>query len=214
MASRPASPRLRPWRRGASLACFLVFAAVAVAVKAGVTTGLDRLIRDDIHHAAGPRVTIAAEAFSTLGSFAVIALLAAALAAGLYARRDPGRALYVVFVLAGAVVFNNGLKWFFQRPRPHVFFGLEPTSFSFPSGHALYAVSFYLSAGILLASAARPLPLKYAIVAAATVLVLAIGLSRIYLGVHYPTDVMAGFAIGGCWLCISGEIFRFLIRPS
>jgi undecaprenyl-diphosphatase len=183
-----------------------------VAVKAGAAIGLDRFIRDDVHHAAAPDVTIAAEAFSTLGSFAVIALLAAATAAILFARRNRARALYVLFVLAGAVVLNNGLKYSFQRPRPQAFFGLDPASFSFPSGHALYSVSFYLGAGIMLAGEARPLPLKYAVTTAAMTLVVAIGLSRVYLGVHYPTDVMAGFAIGGCWLCMSGEIFRFLIR--
>jgi undecaprenyl-diphosphatase len=100
--------------------------------------------------------------------------------------------------LAGATVsaelILHVLGTTFHRPRPEPFFGLpKPDSFSFPSGHALMCTVFYLLLAQL--TSARP-----AIRAAAIAFVLLVGFSRAYLGFHFPTDVLAGFAAGTFWL--------------
>jgi undecaprenyl-diphosphatase len=115
---------------------------------------------------------------------------------------DHRGALGLAIIMAGATILDNGLKLAFHRVRPEVFFGVLPDTYSFPSGHALFNLCFYGGLAILLASRVRGAGLRIATWSAAALLVLGIGLSRIYLGVHYPTDVLAGFLAGGAWLLV------------
>jgi len=102
--------------------------------------------------------------------------------------------------VAGAEILDQVLKYIFHRVRPQAFFGLaEPMGYSFPSGHALVSCTFF---GVLAAMAAARTSSRTRRVmyyALAAVLVAAVGFSRIYLGVHYPTDVLAGYAAGVVW---------------
>jgi undecaprenyl-diphosphatase len=102
--------------------------------------------------------------------------------------------------MAGAVVLDNLLKYAFHRVRPEPFFGISPETYSFPSGHVLFSACFYGMLGLVFAADVRSVLSRAAIWAAAALLVSAIGLSRIYLGVHYPTDVIAGLLVGLFWL--------------
>jgi undecaprenyl-diphosphatase len=93
------------------------------------------------------------------------------------------------------------LKLCFHRPRPEAFFGLAiPATYSFPSGHALTATCFYGVLAGLLAARTRPLAGKAGLWALAATLAALIGLSRVYLGVHYPSDVLAGYAAAVVWM--------------
>ena len=94
------------------------------------------------------------------------------------------------------------LKWLLHRPRPLVYFGLAPAvNYSFPSGHAFVGTVFN---GLLAAILCDLFPRRRAyIVAAAAALVLAIGFSRIYLGYHYPTDVLGGWLAAAAWLAMA-----------
>ena len=107
--------------------------------------------------------------------------------------------------LAGAGLLSVFLKNSFQRIRPDSFFLVQETSFSFPSGHALATMCFYGMLAFFLMREAKSWPVRLLIATLAVILSLIIGLSRIYLGVHYPTDVVAGYAVGFMWLlfCIS-----------
>jgi len=100
--------------------------------------------------------------------------------------------------MAGAIVLESGLKFFFQRARPEVFFGSLPSSYSFPSGHALLSLCFYAGLAVLL-PADWGAPMRILIWLATALLVLGIGLSRIYLGVHHPTDVIGGYLAALFW---------------
>jgi undecaprenyl-diphosphatase len=90
----------------------------------------------------------------------------------------------------------------FQRPRPDVFFGPQPLNYSFPSGHALVSCCFYLALAEILVRDQWPRVRKLAVWTLAVLLTGAIGLSRVYLGVHYPTDVLGGYAAAIAWLSI------------
>jgi undecaprenyl-diphosphatase len=189
------------WYAGA-LAAVVLLALLAAAVATGNAAPFDSLVRDAIHRQASPNLTQLALLFSFVGS-AWIWIPATVLAIGVLwfgARRKA--ALAVLASMAGAVVLDNGLKLLFHRARPLGFFAADPRTYSFPSGHALFAACLYGAlVAILAAGIHRPM-WRAAIWAGALLMILSIGLSRIYLGVHYPTDVLAGYLVGGAWLAL------------
>jgi undecaprenyl-diphosphatase len=111
-------------------------------------------------------------------------------------------ALLVVVTLVGAWLLDTGLKTLFARARPDAFFDYYPAprSFSFPSGHALFAVCFFGGVAVLLSHRLQSRLAWILVWAVALALIILIGVSRVYLGVHYPTDVIGGFAVGIIWV--------------
>jgi undecaprenyl-diphosphatase len=101
--------------------------------------------------------------------------------------------------MAGALVLDISLKHAFHRQRPTPFFGPLPHTYSFPSGHAMFSVCFYGVLAGLVADRTNSRVIKICIWLLAVVLIAAIGLSRIYLGVHYPTDVLGGY-LAAVWV--------------
>jgi undecaprenyl-diphosphatase len=110
-------------------------------------------------------------------------------------------ALLVVLTVAGAALLNWLLKVSFGRARPEAFFDYPlPGSPSFPSGHALYSASIFGGLAALLAARLKHGPQRVAVWSAAVCLILLVGFSRVYLGVHYPSDVLAGYSIAVIWV--------------
>jgi len=180
--------------------CAFLFAVLALGVANGSVAAFDAAIRNQIHARATSGFTEIAQLLSLAGSAIVwVPGLAVAIAA-FWIMHDRPRAFALAIVMAGATLLDNGLKLAFHRVRPEVFFGILPDTFSFPSGHALFSLCFYGSLGALFARRLRSSWVRTAIWSAIALLVFGIGLSRIYLGVHYPTDVLAGFLAGGAWL--------------
>jgi undecaprenyl-diphosphatase len=152
----------------------------------------------------GPHwVAEAARDITALGSVAVLSG-AVILAAGyllLCGRR--AAALFVAVASLGGLGLNTALKYGFERERPEVSLRLiEIDSFSFPSGHAMSSATIYLTLAVLLSQLTPHRRRKFYIFGAAAALAFVVGLSRVYLGVHYPTDVVAGWAAGGAWALI------------
>lgn len=114
-------------------------------------------------------------------------------------------AVGLAICLAGGAVLNFLLKNLFERARPDLFRLVEATGYSFPSGHAMVSLCFYGMVAFLLIRNIGKWYGRVAVSSFAALLIAAIGVSRIYLGVHYPTDVIAGYAAGLMWLafCIS-----------
>ena len=108
--------------------------------------------------------------------------------------------------VAGGTVISEGLKVGFNRPRPDLVAHIvETTSMSFPSGHAMLSAVTYLTLGAMLARTQESARLRGYVLGAAILLTLLIGVSRVYLGVQWPTDVLAGWCLGaawalGCWI--------------
>jgi undecaprenyl-diphosphatase len=178
----------------------LLFAALAWAVVTGASGSYDTAIRDWVHGTAGDPLTALAFALTFIGSTGVwVAITLIAIAVFLrLARRKAAEDLAIVMI--GAVLLENALKLTFERARPQAFFGALPESYSFPSGHAIYAGTLYGALACLIADRISSKAAGVALWVAAVLLAGTIGMSRIYLGVHYPSDVAAGFLVAIFWV--------------
>ena len=191
----------------AVLALFL-FGWLADEMLEGDTLAFDLHVRAAVHALAAPGVTRAMILVSTLGGPAVLAPAGAALVALFAWRRWWRGAILLLVSMVGAGVLDGALKLAFRRARPTPFFDYPaPASYSFPSGHALFAFCFFTTAAALLAPRLPHPALRGLVWLLAAGSILAIGCSRIYLGVHYPSDVVAGFTAGLLWssLLIAGD---------
>jgi undecaprenyl-diphosphatase len=123
-------------------------------------------------------------------------------------------------LLAGSALGGEGLtqllKLVFHRTRPQAFFGLtSPANYSFPSGHAITACCFWGVLAAILAARARSGWVKAGLWTSAAVLAALVGFSRVYLGMHYPTDVLAGYALGVMWVAVArGAAVSFAWPPA
>jgi undecaprenyl-diphosphatase len=206
----------------AALAATGLFALVARLMASGATERADRAVLVWLHAHASPPIDALALLGAALGSGA--ALWAVLLLGSLYllwSRHLYSLALLWVSLVGGRAL-QGVLKAAFQRPRPHLF-GDElhllgrtfhyPTSESFPSGHALTAMVVYGTLAYLVARLEPSVRLRRWTLLGALVLVVEIGLSRLYLGVHYPSDVAAGWLVGFVWAttcALAIELVRML----
>ena len=177
------------------------FGALAEEVAEG-DTGLDNRIADELHEHATQPLTEFFEAVTTLGNGIVLAGVAAIAAYLLARRRYYAEAVLMVLAFAGAQVLTYSLKLAFRRDRP---FFTDPlatlSTYSFPSGHATVSIAVYGALSLVLVRRLTG-PARIACLAAAVLLVSLIGFSRLYLGVHFLSDVLAGFSVGLAWLAL------------
>jgi len=164
------------------------------------TMQFDLAVRNAVHANSSGPLTWAMRAATLIGEPYVV-FPAAALAFALFWRaRLRHRALLLAIVTGGAAVLNEIVKRGFHRARPEPFFGYpEPSSYSFPSGHALFSICFFGALAALVSPSLKGAAPRAFLWLATVVLVAAIGFSRIYLGVHYPTDVVGGYLTGLVW---------------
>jgi undecaprenyl-diphosphatase len=148
---------------------------------------------------------------SALGS-AAVTFLVTAIAAAYFALAGMKRyAVLVVAAAAGTELWMWLLKSLYGRTRPDVVTHLDPLeSLSFPSGHSTIAAALYMTLAVLIARALKTRRLRIFVVVTGAALALLIGTSRVYLGVHYPTDVVGGWTLGLAWALTCGLIARHL----
>jgi undecaprenyl-diphosphatase len=182
-------------------AALALFSWLGREILEGEVLAFDERLRALAHDLASPRLTALMRAASFYGGPAVLVPLGLLVAAAFQAKGWPRGALLVVVTLAGAGLLNWLLKFSFARVRPASYFDYPlPGSPSFPSGHALYAASVFGGLAVLLTARIRNRLPQLAIWFVATLVILLVGVSRVYLGVHYPSDVLAGYAIGAIWV--------------
>jgi undecaprenyl-diphosphatase len=141
--------------------------------------------------------------FTAMGSTGVLTLMVLAIAGFLAMTRKGHAALFVLASVGGGVLISQTMKWAYARPRPDLVpHGAEVFTASFPSGHSMMSAVVYLTLGALLARTQADRAVKVYILAIAVLLTALVGVSRVYLGVHWPTDVLAGWALGGLWALI------------
>jgi undecaprenyl-diphosphatase len=200
-----------------SLLVSLVCAAVFLALFAGLseemleggTLQFDTAVRQFVHSCSSVWLTAIMRFVTFLGSvlFVSIASTSGFVALWITGRRREARKLAITVI--GASLLMWVLKIGFHRQRPQPFFDIQlPKSYSFPSGHAMLSFCLCVAAAALFSADQKKLWVRIAIWTAAVGLALAIGFSRIYLGVHYPSDVLAGYLGALVWMLGVGIAYR------
>lgn len=186
----------------AAAGCLWLFGGVAEDVVTGdPLVRFDRALAAHLHEAATPPLSAFFLAVTVLGSLEAIAPLGLLVAGYLVSRRRWLLLGAWLLSLTGSVVLDQLLKQLFARPRPVFEHPLVlETSYSFPSGHAMVSLVVYGVLAYFVVLALRTWRARTAVVLGTALLVLLIGISRLFLGVHYFSDVVAGFAAGGVWL--------------
>jgi undecaprenyl-diphosphatase len=228
------SSRLEPWLRAAlpragivplallavAAGAFLLFGHLAGEVMEGDTASFDRALllalRDpaDLTVLFGPPwLGEAARDITALGGTAVLLLVSAAVIVFLILLRRPGTAVLVLAATGGGTVLSALLKEVIGRTRPDVVpHAVLVQSASFPSGHAMLSAVTYLTIAALLVPVVPRRAARAFVILSAVALVLLIGASRVFLGVHWPTDVLAGWCVGAAWAVLCGLAAHWLRR--
>lgn len=192
------------------------FGYIAQTVAESEPLQFDRQIMLALRNSATPAAPIgpawlqeAARDLTSLGSHIVIGLVTFSIAGYLFLAGKSGVAWLMLIAVFGGIALNNLLKFAFARPRPDfVTRAARVFTTSFPSGHATLSAIAYLTTGALLARTAPSFAIGLYFMSLATILTVLVGVSRIYLGVHYPTDILGGWCIGtawamGCWVVMA-----------
>lgn len=194
---------------GLAISVFVVWAFIELAdeVLEGDSRGFDRAVLLWIHSHAPGWIDEPMRLVTALGYYwAVMPLLAVSVAL-FYRWGWRLSAVLLVVSTGGSIVLTTVLKAVFKRARPELFdSGYQASFYSFPSGHATVAVGFYGMLTLILAYRLRGAA-RWLVVALGTMVVLLIGFSRLYLGVHYPTDVLAGYLAALLWLVCVGGVY-------
>ena len=187
-----------------------LFAALADEVMEGGTHGLDTRIllalRNPVDRAlpwGPPWLQETGRDFTALGGVGVLSLVTLAVVGFLLLDGKRRAAALVAVAVGGGLVLATLLKHGFDRPRPELVpHGAYVYTSSFPSGHSMLSAVAYLTLGALLARLQPRRELKIFLIGVAMLLSFLVGVSRVYLGVHWPTDVLAGWTAGGIWAVI------------
>jgi undecaprenyl-diphosphatase len=204
-----------------ALACIVAgvwgFALLADEVLEGGTQAFDQRLLLAFRHSdtltpiGALSIQEAARDITALGSVAVLALVTAITAGFLALDGKKHMALFVLGSILGGVVAGTILKDVFHRPRPDLVpISVYVSGASFPSGHSMMSAVTYLTLGALLARSQERKRVKAYFLLVAMFLTFAIGVSRVYLGVHWPTDVLAGWTAGAVWALLCWLTARWL----
>jgi len=221
---------LSAWRSESSLlrsvlviaVLLITFSLIAEEVMEGEPLAFDRTVLLAFRQPSNPSVPIgppslheAARDVTALGSTIVLGIVLFAVVGYMFIARKRAEAWLMLGAVLGGVALNNILKFSFARPRPDL---VAPAARvftpSFPSGHATMSAITYLTLGALLAHTHASRPMRIYFMSLAALLTVLVGLSRVYLGVHYPTDVLAGWCIGTAWAMACWVLMTWLQREG
>jgi undecaprenyl-diphosphatase len=202
--------RLSLWLSGAALA-FLAFIRITRELVEGDVTALDRTILLAVTRMRTPWLTSVAIDLTALGSITLVVLFSTFALVVLLVLRDRLGAIQLLAASAGAGILTTVTKNFIERIRPEEAQQLIVVSgFSYPSGHSLSTSALYLTIAIIAGRHVQPSGAKAAIFLAVAAVLLMVGASRVYLGVHYATDVFSGISLGAAWALLLAGFFTFI----
>ena len=197
-------------------ALLLIFGSIAEEVMEGDTHRIDRAVIMSFRTAGDPSDLIGPDWWeemvrdvTALGSYAFVIIIVTAAIGYLLLMRKFGLALLLLAAEGGGMLISSLLKEFFDRPRPDLEHAARVFTASFPSGHATLSAVTFLTLGALLTRVTAERKSKLYFMGTAIVLTILVGLSRLHLGVHYPSDILAGWCIGSAWaaLCWGGALW-------
>jgi undecaprenyl-diphosphatase len=191
----------------AAIGALIFFGWLADEVLEGETRHFDEVTRAAVHQFASPQMTTVMRGISFIGSTISLTVLTILIVAWFAMQKRGREAKLFAITMIGAALLNTTLKLAFKRARPAPFFDLlPPETYSFPSGHSLMSCCFFGALAAILTARMKSKGRRAIVWTVATVMFLLIGLSRIYLGVHHTTDVIAGFAAALIWI----QVVRFV----
>lgn len=196
-----------------AILAILLFAKLAEDLIYNELNVFDSTVTNFINRFTSPALTRIMKVITDIGSAPILIIVALLAFYILYRKhRHYWDSAMVAFSLGGGFLLNEILKFAFHRARPNIARLVEAGGYSFPSGHAMISATFYGFFAYLFWINMSRSNKRYMIVISILILIVLIGISRIYLGVHYPSDVVAAYAAGGFWLtgCILGlEAIRY-----
>ncbi len=212
---------LKPLLAVALVASGIAFVFLAHAVMEGDTRAFDEglllALREggDTANPIGPQwFEEMVRDISALGSTVVLTMAVIIVSGYLWITDAPQKAAFLILAVSAGALLNRLLKFGFARPRPDIVaHGTYVSTESFPSGHSANSAIIYLTLGMMLARVEASYPAKVFIFSVCVLLTLMIGMSRVYLGVHWPTDVLAGWAVGATWALLCWYVLLRL-QPS
>jgi undecaprenyl-diphosphatase len=197
------------------------FVELAQYVRAGGTQRFDDAVLTWLGAHRIPWIERSLLEITALGTGLVVLMVVAVAALFLALTEHRYSAFLLLFATAGGIALNGVLKLVFHRPRPQIIaWGMHVTTSSFPSGHAMSAMIVYATIAFLAARLEKRRWERWLTLIVASGIIMLIALSRLYLGVHYPSDVVAGLIIGLAWagFCLAGleavRVFALRFRPS
>lgn len=181
--------------------CALVFGLLALWVSDQQVRYFDLRIITAVQQLESPAMTRIMEFFTTIGSeVPVIIILVIAMFVLYRVLGHRRELLFLAIAVLGSVLLNTVLKMLFRRERPEINRIIEANGYSFPSGHSMTAFTMYVALTFLIWKHVPSRLGRILFVAVSTLLIVTIGISRIYLGVHYPSDVLGGYFMSGSWM--------------
>ncbi|MBB3112532.1 undecaprenyl-diphosphatase [Paenibacillus phyllosphaerae] len=187
------------------------FQGLAMLVTREKLMRFDLSLIDAIQGTESDGLTAAAKLFTKIGSSSVVIPLVLVVAVVLYIFLKHRKELFLLIGgMLGSTLLNVVLKGLYERARPDIHRIVEETGYSFPSGHSMAAFTFY---GLLTYLLWRHMPSRLwrgVLIGFGVIMIMCIGLSRVYLGVHYPSDLLGGYWVSACWLAVCIKLFRRL----
>jgi undecaprenyl-diphosphatase len=193
------------------IASLVVLGSIAQGVRTREVFALDTWATPFLHGIASPGMDALMNALTDVGSSQAVAPVFVVVAAWLLWRRRFGAALFLGVATGGGLVLQEAMKQLVARPRPQLPWAPVLPDYSFPSGHTMNAIIFYVALALIAWSVSGG-RIGLLSVVIAVIVALGVGVSRIYLGYHYLTDVVGGLMAGIAWLLVVGTAFR--VRPT
>jgi undecaprenyl-diphosphatase len=216
----PIEPPATPDKRGVTqLAVGFVMALIATLAFGFLANGiylqekfaLDVYANPFLHAISSPALDLVMNAITTIGDVPFVSIMFVIAMAYLLYQHLRAEALFLATAILGSIALNGILKVFIQRPRPPLPWAHVLPDYSFPSGHSMNSLVFYLAIALIIWTRAKA-PAGSIAVIAALLIAISVGLSRIYLGYHYLSDVVGGFAAGLAWLLVVALAFETIPR--
>ena len=182
----------------------ILFSIITILVLTNKTKDIDMYVYNLLHSFSSDKLTSFFKGITSLGNskFCVILVL------GFLLLLRNLKGLFPLLAAIDVEIINLVLKFIFKRPRPNIIHLVHVSNYSYPSGHAMISVGIYGCFIYMIMKYIKNKKLKILSVSLLSILILLIGMSRIYLGVHYFTDIVAGYIISCCYLIIFAKVVR------
>jgi len=198
------------WLLVAALIFFILFIQLANLVSREQLTAFDNQIVELVAGFRSAELNAIMLFITNLGATVTVVFMSVVVIIGMWLAKHRHHIPALIISMLGAGIFTYTLKQLFTRARPEMANAvIEELNFSFPSGHTLIAICFYGVLIYFLVHVVKPMWAKLLVFVLGSALILAIGISRIYLGVHWPTDVLASLLLGGSWLCLLAALHEY-----